>query len=72
MSNKRTKGRPMNNPRPNDKYIMVKEEEIVRLIRATTERDVLLNAYANGCDPSRMKDIFEALCKINEIEVKKC
>ena len=69
MSNRRTKGRQMNNPRPNDKYIMVKEEEIVRLIRATTERDVLLNAYANGCDPSRLFTMVEAICKINGMEV---
>lgn len=69
MSNRRTKGRQMNNPRPNDKYIMVKEEEIVRLIRAKTERDVLLNAYANGCEPFRLKDMIAAICKINGMEV---
>lgn len=71
MSNRRTNGRQMNNPRPNDKYIMVKEEEIVRLIRAATERDVLLNAYANGCESYRLEDIIAAFCRIHEIEVKR-
>ena len=69
MSNRRTKGRQMNNPCPNDKYIMVEKAEIIRLVQAKTERDVLLNAYANGCDPSRLFTMVEAICKINGMEV---
>lgn len=74
MRNKKArKSRPMRNPCPNDKYVMVEKDELIGLIQAKTERDVLIYAAADGCDSSRLKDIAFALCKLNGgIEVKKC
>ena len=53
-----------------DKFIAVPYEVFVDLVKARTERDVLLNAYVNGCEAYRIADIVSAICKINGIEVK--